>query len=119
MSEQHDLDRLNELVALLNQYAHEYYTLDQPSVTDSEYDALYQELVHLEATYPEAISPESPTQRVGDTTDSAFEKVTHTTPMLSLSNGFNKEDIERFIQNVEKELGHDIDYVCEDRKSVV
>ncbi|MGV3175305.1 NAD-dependent DNA ligase LigA [Aerococcus suis] len=113
MSEQHDLDRLNELVALLNQYAHEYYTLDQPSVTDSEYDALYQELVHLEATYPEAISPESPTQRVGDTTDSAFEKVTHTTPMLSLSNGFNKEDIERFTQNVEKELGHDIDYVCE------
>ena len=113
MSEQHDLDRLNELVALLNQYAHEYYTLDQPSVTDSEYDALYQELVHLEATYPEAISPESPTQRVGDTTDSAFEKVTHTTPMLSLSNGFNKEDIERFTQNVEKELGHDVDYVCE------
>ena len=83
------MDRINELVELLNKYNYEYYALDNPSVSDAEYDRLMQELIVLEEKYPEYKRDDSPTQRVGGTVISEFNKVTHNVPMLSLGNVFN------------------------------
>jgi len=77
---------------LLNQYNYEYYVLDRPSVTDQEYDRLMQELIALEEKFPELVTPNSPTQRVGGEVLAGFQKVVHRVPMLSLSNAFNEGD---------------------------
>lgn len=105
--------RVERLREQLDRYSHEYYVLDKPTVTDAEYDKLYQELVTLEEMYPELISGDSPTQRVGGTILPGFEKVTHDIPMLSLGNAFNKEDLLDFDRRVRKLTDKKIQYICE------
>ncbi|MGT2674636.1 NAD-dependent DNA ligase LigA [Streptococcus rupicaprae] len=106
------MERMNELVALLNQYAEAYYTKDQPLVTDQEYDRLYRELVALEASYPEAVLPDSPTHRVGGKILSGFEKYTHEYPLYSLQDAFSRAELEAFDQRVKKAFP-EATYLCE------
>lgn len=103
---------MNELVALLNRYATEYYTGDNPSVSDSEYDRLYRELVELEAAYPDQVLADSPTHRVGGKVLDGFEKYSHQYPLYSLQDAFSREELEAFDARVRKELPHPI-YICE------
>ena len=104
--------RMNELVALLNRYATEYYTSDNPSVSDSEYDRLYRELVELEAAYPDQVLADSPTHRVGGKVLDGFEKYSHQYPLYSLQDAFSREELEAFDARVRKELAHPT-YICE------
>lgn len=91
-----------------------YYQLDAPEISDAEYDALMRELEALENAYPEFITPESPTQRVGGQPLSAFETVVHRVPMLSLANAFSDEDLRAFDERVRRLLGRDqVEYVAE------
>lgn len=103
---------MKELVELLNRYAYEYYTKDAPSVSDSEYDQLYRELVELETAHPDEILPESPTHRVGGVVLKGFTKYQHQYPLYSLQDAFSREDLEAFDQRVRKEFPS-ISYVCE------
>ena len=105
-------ERMNELVALLNRYATEYYTSDNPSVSDSEYDCLYRELVELEAAYPDQVLADSPTHRVGGKVLDGFEKYSHQYPLYSLQDAFSREELEAFDARVRKELPHPT-YICE------
>ena len=104
--------RMNELVALLNRYASEYYTSDNPSVSDSEYDRLYRELVELEAAYPDQVLADSPTHRVGGKVLDGFEKYSHQYPLYSLQDAFSREELEAFDARVRKEVPHPT-YICE------
>ena len=104
--------RMNELVALLNRYATEYYTSDNPSVSDSEYDRLYRELVELEAAYPDQVLADSPTHRVGGKVLDGFEKYSHQYPLYSLQDAFSREELEAFDARVRKEVVHPT-YICE------
>ena len=104
--------RMNELVALLNRYATEYYTSDNPSVSDSEYDRLYRELVELEAAYPDQVLADSPTHRVGGKVLDGFEKYSHQYPLYSLQDAFSREELEAFDARVRKELPQPT-YICE------
>ncbi|MFS9318616.1 NAD-dependent DNA ligase LigA [Streptococcus parasanguinis] len=104
--------RMKELVELLNRYAYEYYTKDAPSVSDSEYDQLYRELVELETAHPDEILPESPTHRVGGMVLKGFTKYQHQYPLYSLQDAFSREELEAFDQRVRKEFPS-ISYVCE------
>lgn len=103
---------MNELVALLNRYATEYYTSDNPSVSDSEYDRLYRELVELEAAYPDQVLADSPTHRVGGKVLDGFEKYSHQYPLYSLQDAFSREELEAFDARVRNELPHPT-YICE------
>lgn len=103
---------MKELVELLNRYAFEYYTKDAPSVSDSEYDQLYRELVELETAYPEDVLPESPTHRVGGVVLKGFTKYQHQYPLYSLQDAFSREELEAFDQRVRKEFPS-VHYVCE------
>ena len=103
---------MKELVELLNRYAYEYYTKDAPSVSDSEYDQLYRELVELETAHPDEILPESPTYRVGGVVLKGFTKYQHQYPLYSLQDAFSREELEVFDQRVRKEFPS-ISYVCE------
>lgn len=103
---------MKELVELLNRYADEYYTKDAPSVSDSEYDQLYRELVELETAYPEDVLPESPTHRVGGVVLKGFTKYQHQYPLYSLQDAFSREELEAFDQRVRKEFPS-VHYVCE------
>lgn len=107
------MDRVRRLRELLDKYNYEYHVLDNPSVPDSEYDRLMQELIELETRYPELVTPDSPTQRVGGEPLKAFKKVTHKTPMLSLSNAFNEGDLRDFDRRVRQAVGDEVSYVCE------
>jgi len=104
--------RMNELVALLNRYATEYYTSDDPSVSDSEYDRLYRELVELETAYPDQVLADSPTHRVGGKVLDGFEKYSHQYPLYSLQDAFSREELEAFDARVRKEVPHPT-YICE------
>ena len=104
--------RMNELVALLNRYATEYYTSDNPSVSDSEYDRLYRELVELETAYPDQVLADSPTHRVGGKVLDGFEKYSHQYPLYSLQDAFSREELEAFDARVRKEVSHPT-YICE------
>ena len=104
--------RMNELVALLNRYATEYYTSDNPSVSDSEYDRLYRELVELETAYPDQVLADSPTHRVGGKILDGFEKYSHQYPLYSLQDAFSREELEAFDARVRKEVAHPT-YICE------
>lgn len=104
--------RVNELHQLLNQYSYEYYVQDNPSVPDSEYDKLLHELIEIETNHPEYQTVDSPTVRVGGAAQSTFEKVNHDTPMLSLGNAFNEEDLRKFDQRVREQIGK-VEYMCE------
>ena len=103
---------MKELVVLLNRYATEYYTSDNPSVSDSEYDRLYRELVELEAAYPDQVLADSPTHRVGGKVLDGFEKYSHQYPLYSLQDAFSREELEAFDARVRKELPQPT-YICE------
>ena len=104
--------RMNELVALLNRYASEYYTSDNPSISDSEYDRLYRELIELETAYPDQVLADSPTHRVGGKVLDGFEKYSHQYPLYSLQDAFSREELEAFDARVRKEVAHPT-YICE------
>jgi DNA ligase (NAD+) len=106
--------RVLELRKLIDRANRQYYVLDQPEITDAEYDGLFRELVELERQYPELITPESPTQRVGGPPSDAFAKVTHRTPMLSLGNAFDRDEVREFDKRVRRALGDvTVEYVTE------
>ena len=105
--------RVAELNELLTKYGHAYYVLDKPLVPDAEYDKLMQELLALEEQHPNLVYPTSPTQRVGGEALAGFSKVTHTTPMLSLSNAFGEDDLRDFDRKIRQAIGDDFSYVCE------
>ena len=97
-------DRMQEIIDILNEANYNYYVLDNPTITDQEYDRYMQELISLEEKYPELKRDNSPTSRVGGTVIDEFKKVTHKIPMLSLSNVFNESDIIAFDERVRKEV---------------
>ncbi|WP_282920405.1 NAD-dependent DNA ligase LigA [Ignavigranum ruoffiae] len=105
--------RIDELIDLLNQYAYQYYVLDEPTVTDYDYDMLYRELESLEKAYPDFIRQDSPTQRVGDQLLSGFNKVRHQVPMYSLNNAFSAEEVANFLDRVIQQLGHQVEFMVE------
>lgn len=102
-----------ELRTKLNKWADEYYTYDAPSVEDSEYDAVYQQLVDLETQYPAIITPDSPTQKVGDHTLPGFSKVPHDIPMLSLGDVFSEQELADFVDRLTKSDNVNFEYNCE------
>ena len=104
--------RMRELETLLTKYNYEYHVLDNPSISDHEYDQLFHELLELEEKHPELKSDTSPTTRVGGVVLDKFEKVSHETAMLSLSNAFNEEDLRAFNDRIEKAVGK-VEYMCE------
>lgn len=107
-------NRVDEITKLLEQYNYEYYVLDNPSVPDSEYDKLMNELIAIEKEHPELITPLSPTQRVGGKVLSKFEKIKHKRMMLSLANAFNEKDLRDFDQRVRDIIHKDkVEYMCE------
>ena len=105
-------ERIEELVRILNQANVEYYLNDNPTLTDNEYDSMLMELFKLEAEYPEYKLPESPTTNVGTKILDQFEKITHQTPMFSLADVFNEDEVEAFVKRVEKEIENP-EFVCE------
>ena len=106
--------RVEEITNLLEKYNYEYYVLDNPSVSDAEYDRLMQELIALETAHPELKSPLSPTQRVGGMVQDEFKKITHKRMMLSLANAFNDEDLRDFDKKIRDVLGVDkVRYMAE------
>ncbi|MBE6139964.1 MAG: NAD-dependent DNA ligase LigA [Firmicutes bacterium] len=104
--------KINELIALINEANYNYYVLDNPSISDQEYDSYLRELIKLEERYPQYVQEDSPTKRVGGTVLDKFVKFTHTRPMLSLSNVFNEDEIQDFDQKIRK-MGIAPEYVCE------
>lgn len=109
------ITRLKQIKDEIRQHDYQYYVLDQPLITDKEYDVLYQELVEIETKHPELLTPDSPTQRVGGTPLDSFEKLAHRQPMLSLSNSYSPEEIEAFDERLRKALQteEDATYFCE------
>ncbi len=106
--------RVEEITSLLEKYNYEYYVLDNPSVSDAEYDRLMQELIALETAHPELKSPLSPTQRVGGQVQDEFQKITHKRMMLSLANAFNEEDLRDFDRKIRDVLHVDkVRYMAE------
>lgn len=105
--------RVNELVSELNEHSYNYYVLDAPTISDAEYDHLYRELLELEQAYPELVTPDSPTQRVGDALISGYNKVEHSSQMLSLDNAFNIEELEAFDRRVRQQVDSAFDYYAE------
>jgi len=107
-------ERIQEITKLLEQYNYEYYVLDNPSVPDSEYDRLMNELIAIEKEHPELITPLSPTQRVGGKVLSEFKKIKHKRMMLSLANAFNEADLRDFDKKI-RDVTHEdkVEYMCE------
>lgn len=105
--------RLKELKSALNHYAYQYYVLDDPTISDSEYDQLYRELEQIEDDHPEWITTDSPTQRVGDQLKSGFEKIFHAKPMYSLGNAFNQAEVASFIEKIQAQYDHPVTFMAE------
>lgn len=107
--------RIAELRELINYHNYRYYVLDSPEISDEEYDRLFQELKELERQFPELITPDSPTQRVGGEPLPEFKQIKHRVPMLSLDNVFNEDEARDFDTRVKKllRMDKDIEYVCE------
>jgi DNA ligase (NAD+) len=102
------------LKSQLSQYDYQYYVLDAPTVSDSEYDGLYRQLVDLETQFPQLITPDSPTQRIGGSALSAFESVTHRQAMLSLNNAFGEDELLAFDKRIREALGIEkVEYAVE------
>jgi len=111
MSARQEIERLREQ---LREHNYRYYVLDDPAISDAQYDAMLRQLQELEQAHPELIDPDSPTQRVGSKPSSAFAEVKHSVPMLSLANGFAEEEIRQFDQRIRKALAQErMDYVAE------
>ena len=98
------LKRINKLIEIINQANYDYHTLDNPTISDYEYDMYLKELIELEEKYPELKQPNSPTQKVGGVVLESFNKVRHLVPMTSLSNAFNEEELADFYNRLEKEV---------------
>ncbi|HET6756353.1 MAG TPA: NAD-dependent DNA ligase LigA, partial [Burkholderiales bacterium] len=108
------VQRVQQLRAQIEKHDHAYYVLDAPVISDAEYDSLFRELKELEERYPELITPDSPTQRVGGEPLKQFAAANHAVPMLSLNNGFSEEDVLNFDRRVREALRHDgIEYHVE------
>ena len=105
-------ERIKYLCDVLNKANMEYYVYDNPTLTDNEYDSLLDELIKLEKEYPQYKLDNSPTEKVGNTVISEFKKVTHPTPMFSLADVFNEEEVKQFDERIKKEI-KDVEYVCE------
>lgn len=107
--------QIDKLRTILREHNYKYYVEDSPTISDAEYDKLFHELVNLEQQYPELITPDSPTQRVGAEPLKSFKQVKHAVPMLSLQNAFSDMDVEAFDKRVKDRLGvvGDVEYVCE------
>ena len=99
--------RYNDLIAKITQWDHEYYVLDDPTVSDAEYDSTFRELLQIESAQPELITPESPSQRVGASPIQDYIKIEHNVRMLSLSNAFSLEETYAFFEKAAKELDND------------
>src|SRR6202041_836246 len=113
-SHQYNSQRIEQLRNELRRHEHLYYVLDQPEITDAEYDAMMRELKELEEAHPELASPDSPTQRVGGKPREGFVKVAHSAPMLSLDNAYSEEELRDWERRVHELTGRkDIEYVCE------
>ncbi|OEH93390.1 NAD-dependent DNA ligase LigA [Bacillus solimangrovi] len=106
-------EEIQNLRDQLNKYNYEYYVLDKPTVPDAEYDQLMKQLIKLESEHPELQTIDSPSQRVGGEILEAFEKVNHTTPMLSLGNAFDEEDLRDFDRRIRQAVGDNFSYICE------
>lgn len=104
--------RIEELIKIINEADYNYHTLDNPTITDQEYDKYIRELFDLESEYPEFVKEDSPTHRVGSVVLDSFNKITHKIPMMSLSNVFNENEVRNFDEKIRKE-GFDPKYVCE------
>lgn len=117
MSKDQANTRLQVLRQQLQDHAYRYYVLDEPALPDADYDVLFQELLQLEHAYPELVTADSPSQRVGASSDTAFTPVTHQVPMLSLDNVFNAEDWQAFDRRVRDridwQLAVGVPYACE------
>ena len=105
--------RVEELRERLNYHSYRYHVLDDPEVSDAEYDELMNELRGLEERFPELVTPDSPTQRVGATPTDLFAPIQHRTPMLSLDNAFSAEELQAWATRVERGVGSGADYSCE------
>lgn len=105
-------ERVNELVEILNKASLEYYTLDEPVITDQEYDSYMDELIKIESTHPELVRPDSPTQRIGGEVIDSFKKVVHSIPMMSLADIFNEDEVLDFDEKIRKVIPSP-EYVCE------
>ena len=92
--------KIEKLRELINYHNYRYYVLDDPEVSDAEYDSLMKELEALEREYPDLITPDSPTQRVGGAVLSGFQAVTHAIPLLSLANAYSQEELDSFDRRV-------------------
>jgi len=106
-------ERLEEMRREIRRHEHLYYVLDQPEITDAQFDALFWELRQLEEQHPELVTPDSPTQRVGGEVGGQFTKVEHRSPMLSLQNAFDEEEIRAWDRRVRAVVGDEVTYVCE------
>src|SRR4051812_14375756 len=104
---------IDRLVKLLNRYAHAYYVLDKPEVSDAEYDRLYHKLKDLEIDFPELIRKDSPTQRIGDKTSGNFAPIKHVRPRMSLDDAFSITAVEEFEQRAKKLTHEKLAYVAE------
>ena len=113
MTKEEARQRIAALSEELEQDNYNYYILAQPTVSDYEFDIKLEELSRLEKEFPEFLSPYSPTQRVGGDITKEFKTVTHRYPMLSLSNSYSKEDIEDFINRINKSIDGAVEFVCE------
>src|SRR5712692_6120588 len=108
------VEEVEELRKTLRQHEYLYYVLDQPEVSDAEYDSLMSRLRDLESQHPELITPDSPTQRVGGKPREGFVKVEHSRPMLSLDNAYNEEELRDWDRRARELAGSEkIEYVCE------
>lgn len=111
-----DLHQLEELRETLRSYEHHYHVLDNPIVSDAEYDRLFNALKSLEQQHPELVTPDPPTQRVGARPSSGFTQVKHELPMLSLDNAFSDDELDRFLCRIEERIGRSSDglvFCCE------
>ena len=105
--------RIEELRQTINEHNHRYYVLNQPVITDFEFDLLLNELQTIEKNFPELVTPDSPTMRVGSDLTEEFVQVRHRWPMMSLGNTYSEEELADFGERVKKTLGYEPEYVCE------
>ncbi len=113
MNKEEARQRIAALSAELHHHNHAYYVLNQPEISDFDFDMKLKELQKLEQEFPELVTPDSPTRRVGSDVDQKFEQVRHSIPMLSLDNTYNEQEIADFDARVRKSADTPFEYVCE------
>ena len=106
-----ETERIQELRTVLHQHNYNYYVLNQPTISDQDFDMMMHELQELESKHPEIYDPNSPTQRVGSDLNNEFETIVHKRPMLSLANTYNKEEVEDFYNRVKEGLLYGYEYM--------